>query len=81
MANVCPLPLPESIDQWINHGINHGINQDRVNTSTPFARALGLQDAVLPFSLVLFLAGAMTHADAAQVGTPTNQSANPPRIL
>ena len=81
MANVCPLPLPESIDQWINHGINHGINQDRVNTSTPFARALGLQDAVLPFSLVLFLTGAMTHADAAQVGTPTNQSANPPRIL
>ena len=62
-------------------GSMDGINQDRVNTSTPFARALGLQDAVLPFSLVLFLTGAMTHADAAQVGTPTNQSANPPRIL
>lgn len=42
-------------------------SNDRINTSTPFARALGLQDAALPFSLLLFLTGAMTHADAAQV--------------
>ena len=42
-------------------------SNDRINTSTPFARALGLQDAALPFSLMLFLTGAMTHADAAQV--------------
>jgi len=40
---------------------------DRINTSTPFARKLGLQDQVLPFSLMLFLTGSMSHADAAKV--------------
>jgi len=42
-------------------------SNDRINTSTPFARNLGFQDAVLPFSMILFLAGSMTHADAAKV--------------
>lgn len=41
--------------------------QDRIHTSTPFARALGLQDRVMPFSLVLFFTGAMSHEDAAKV--------------
>eukprot|EP00518_Triparma_eleuthera_P002962 CAMPEP_0182453222 /NCGR_PEP_ID=MMETSP1319-20130603/372_1 /TAXON_ID=172717 /ORGANISM="Bolidomonas pacifica, Strain RCC208" /LENGTH=411 /DNA_ID=CAMNT_0024651125 /DNA_START=29 /DNA_END=1264 /DNA_ORIENTATION=+ len=40
---------------------------DRISTSTPFARKLGLQDQVLPFSLMLFLTGSMSHADAAKV--------------
>ncbi|CAM9164474.1 unnamed protein product [Pylaiella littoralis] len=38
---------------------------DRINTSTPFARSLGLQDQVLPFSLMLFLASSMSHVEAA----------------
>lgn len=42
-------------------------NQDRISTSTPFARKIGLQDRVLPFGLMLFLTGGMTHADAAKV--------------
>lgn len=41
--------------------------QDRINTSTPFARALGLQDRVMPFELVLFLTSAMSHEDSAKV--------------
>jgi hypothetical protein len=40
---------------------------DRINTSTPFARTLGLQDQVLPFSLMLFLAGSMSHVDHAKL--------------
>lgn len=40
---------------------------DRINTSTPFARTLNLQDQVLPFSLMLFLAGSMSHADHAKL--------------
>lgn len=40
---------------------------DRINTSTPFARTLGLQDQVIPFSLMLFLAGSMSHADHAKL--------------
>ena len=40
---------------------------DRISTSTPFARKLGLQDQVLPFSLMLFLTGSMSHADSAKV--------------
>lgn len=40
---------------------------DRINTSTPFARTLHLQDQVLPFSLMLFLAGSMSHADHAKL--------------
>lgn len=42
---------------------------DRINTSTPFARSLGLQDEVLPFNLMLFLCGAMSHADKAKFQT------------
>ncbi len=42
-------------------------SQDRIHTSTPFARALGLQDRVMPFELVLFLTSAMSHEDAAKV--------------
>jgi len=48
---------------WFSAFYNH----DRINTSTPFARKLGLQDQVLPFSLMLFLTGSMSHADAAKV--------------
>ncbi|KAJ1405529.1 hypothetical protein B484DRAFT_404405, partial [Ochromonadaceae sp. CCMP2298] len=40
---------------------------DRINTSTPFARSLGLQDQVVPFNLMLFLAGSMSHADHAKL--------------
>jgi hypothetical protein len=40
---------------------------DRIQTSTPFARHLGLQDQVIPFSLMLFLAGSMSHADHAKI--------------
>jgi acyl dehydratase len=42
-------------------------SQDRISTSTPFARQMGLQDRVLPFSLMLFFAGGMTPADAAKI--------------
>mmetsp|Transcript_18776 Transcript_18776/g.28967 ORF Transcript_18776/g.28967 Transcript_18776/m.28967 type:complete len:438 (+) Transcript_18776:151-1464(+) len=42
-------------------------SQDRINTSRPFSRQIGLQDRVLPFSLALFLTSSMTHADAAKV--------------
>eukprot|EP00903_Cladosiphon_okamuranus_P017577 g16190.t1 len=38
---------------------------DRINTSTPFARSLGLQDQILPFHLMLFLASSMSHVEAA----------------
>ncbi|GMH74930.1 hypothetical protein TrLO_g2017 [Triparma laevis f. longispina] len=47
---------------------------DRINTSTPFARKLGLQDQVLPFSLMLFLTGSMSHADAAKVQVGFNNA-------
>jgi len=50
-------------DFWQSAFYSH----DRVNTSTPFARALGLQDQVVPFSLMLFLAGSMSHADHAKL--------------
>jgi hypothetical protein len=42
-------------------------SQDRLQTSTPFARRLGFQDRVLPFGLTLFLATSMTHEDTAKV--------------
>lgn len=42
---------------------------DRINTSTPFAHSLGLQGEVLPFNLMLFLSGSMSHADRAKVQT------------
>ena len=42
-------------------------SQERIHTSRPFARQMGLQDKVLPFPLVLFLTSSMTHADAAKV--------------
>lgn len=40
---------------------------DRINTSTPFARSLGLPEQVLPFNLMLFLTGSMSHADQAKL--------------
>mmetsp|Transcript_16608 Transcript_16608/g.24995 ORF Transcript_16608/g.24995 Transcript_16608/m.24995 type:complete len:417 (+) Transcript_16608:65-1315(+) len=58
------LTVNQSIrDMWQSAFYSH----DRVNTSTPFARHLGLQDQVLPFSLMLFLAGSMSHADHAKL--------------
>mmetsp|Transcript_2773 Transcript_2773/g.7763 ORF Transcript_2773/g.7763 Transcript_2773/m.7763 type:complete len:435 (+) Transcript_2773:42-1346(+) len=42
-------------------------DNNRIHTSTPFCRQMGLQDRVVPFSLALFLASAMTHEDAAKV--------------
>ena len=42
---------------------------DRINTSTTFSRNLGLQDQVMPFSLMLYLTGSMSHADQAKVIT------------
>ena len=40
---------------------------NRISTSRPFCRKMGLQDRVLPFSLALFLTSSMSHADAAKV--------------
>mmetsp|Transcript_20847 Transcript_20847/g.26931 ORF Transcript_20847/g.26931 Transcript_20847/m.26931 type:complete len:436 (+) Transcript_20847:73-1380(+) len=42
-------------------------DNNRIHTSQPFCRQMGLQDRVVPFSLALFLASAMTHEDAAKV--------------
>lgn len=42
-------------------------SQDRIHSSRPFCRKMGLQDRVIPFSLALFLASSMAHADAAKV--------------
>lgn len=50
-------------DFWQSAFYSH----DRVNTSAPFANALGFEDALLPFGLLLFLTGSMSHADAAKV--------------
>jgi hypothetical protein len=52
-------------DFWQSAFYSH----DRINTSTPYARNLGLQDQVIPFSLMLFLAGSMSHADHAKLQT------------
>lgn len=52
-------------DFWQSAFYSH----DRINTSTPFARSLGLQDQTIPFSLMLFLAGSMSHADHAKIQT------------
>lgn len=49
-------------DFWQSAFYSH----DRINTSTVFARSLGLQDQIVPFSLMLFLAGSMSHADHAK---------------
>jgi hypothetical protein len=35
---------------------------DRINTSTTFSRSLGLQDQVVPFTMMLYFTGAMSHA-------------------
>ena len=56
------------LDFW--HGAFH--DQNRISTSTPFARKIGLQDRMLPFTLVSFLACSMTHADAALVQVALN---------
>ncbi|KAL9186239.1 hypothetical protein ACHAXT_005477 [Thalassiosira profunda] len=58
------LTLTESLFEFWQSSFH---SQDRVHTSTPFARALGLQDRAMPLSLVLFLTGAMSHEDAAKV--------------
>jgi acyl dehydratase len=42
-------------------------DQSRIHSSRPFCRQMGLQDRVVPFSLALFLASSMSHADAAKV--------------
>ena len=52
-------------DFWQSAFYSH----DRINTSTPFARSMGLQDQTIPFSLMLFLAGSMSHADGAKIQT------------
>jgi len=57
-------------DFWQSAFYSH----DRINTSTPFARALGLQDQVVPFSLMLFLAGSMSHADHAKLQVGFNSA-------
>lgn len=58
------LTITESMqDFW--HSAFH--SQDRIYTSRPFARTMGLQDKVLPFPLALFLTSSMSHADAAKV--------------
>lgn len=50
-------------DFWQSAFYSH----DRINTSTPFARDLGFQDQIVPFNLMLFLAGSMSHADHAKL--------------
>jgi len=50
-------------DFWQSAFYSH----DRINTSTPFARELGLQDQVLPFGLMTFLTASMSHADQAKL--------------
>jgi hypothetical protein len=58
------LTITESMqDFW--HSAFH--SQDRIHTSRPFARTMGLQDKVLPFPLALFLTSSMSHEDAAKV--------------
>jgi len=42
-------------------------DQNRIHTSRPFCRKMGLQDRVLPFSLALFLTSSMSHEDSAKV--------------
>lgn len=56
---------PSMRDFWQSAFYTH----DRINTSTVFARHLGLQDQIVPFSLMLFLAGSMSHADHAKAQT------------
>ncbi len=58
------LTLTESLSEFWQSSFH---SQDRINTSTPFARALGLQDRVYPFELALFLTSAMSHEDSAKV--------------
>lgn len=58
------LTLTESLSEFWQSSFH---SQDRINTSTPFARALGLQDRTLPFELALFLTSAMSHEDSAKV--------------
>ena len=50
-------------DFWQSAFYSH----DRINTSTPFARSLGLQSEIIPFGLMLFLASSMSHADYAKL--------------
>ena len=54
---------PALRDLWHGAFFSH----DRLSQSTPFARAMGFQDQLLPFNLMLFLAGSMSHAEEAMV--------------
>jgi len=54
---------PALRDFWQSAFYSH----DRINTSTPFARTLGLQDQPVPFAHMLFMAASMSHADSAKV--------------
>jgi hypothetical protein len=56
---------PSFRDFWQSAFYSH----DRINTSTPYARNLGFQDQVIPFSLMLFFAGSMSHADHSKLQT------------
>jgi acyl dehydratase len=48
-------------------------SHDRINTSTPYARSLGLQDQPIPFSLMTYIAASMSHADDAKIDTSYSQ--------
>ena len=50
IASPYEITLTESLHEFWLSSFH---SQDRIHTSTPFARALGLQDRVMPFSLVL----------------------------
>lgn len=41
-------------------------SQDRINSSNMFAKSLGLTSSVMPFSLMHFLCGSMSHIDETQ---------------
>ena len=58
------LTLTESLHEFWQSSFHF---QDRIHTSTPFARSLGLQDRVMPFCLMLFLTSSMSHEDSAKV--------------
>lgn len=38
-------------------------DQNRINTSAPFAQSLGLADQIMPYSMMFFLTGSMSHVD------------------
>jgi hypothetical protein len=50
-------------DSWTTNWSSAFFNQDRIHSSVEFARGLGFQRELLPFSMVHFLTGSMTHID------------------